>query len=248
MKTEKLEGRGVLVTGASQGLGRALSFALAKRGARVAMVARNAAALNDAVSSIRAEGFEAHAVPGDMGDKNAIHRISGAAAAMVGPIDVLVHAASTLGKVPMPMLLDTECEDLSRVLEVNLVGPFRLTKVIASSMALRGAGVVVSISSDAATNAYPGWGAYGVSKAALDHLSRTFAAELAETGVRFLAIDPGEMDTQMHRDAFGAAHDPSVLARPGDVAERIVAMILDDDRAKNGARLEASSFEPRLSS
>ncbi len=239
----ELQGRGVLITGASMGLGRALSVALARRGAKVAMVARHAPQLNEAVAAIRAEGFEAHAVPGDVGEKAAIHRIAGAAAALVGPIDVLIHVASTLGKVPMPALLDTECEDLERVLQVNLVGPFRLTKLVASSMALRGAGVVVSISSDAATNAYAGWGAYGVSKAALDHLSRTFAVELADTGVRFLAVDPGEMDTEMHRDAFGAAHDPSVLARPYDVAEKIVAMIIEEQRAKSGARLEASSFE-----
>jgi NAD(P)-dependent dehydrogenase (short-subunit alcohol dehydrogenase family) len=236
-----MEGKGVLVTGASAGLGRALSLALARRGARVAMVARHPAPLEAAVESIRAQGFEAHAVPGDVGDKNAIHRIALAATSLVGPIEVLVHAASTLGALPMPLLLDTECEDLARVLEVNLVGPFRLTKVIASAMAVHGRGVVVSLSSDAATNAYPGWGAYGLSKAALDHLSRSFAAELGELGVRFFSVDPGEMDTAMHRDAFGAAHDPSVLADPADVAEKITIMILDRDQAPNGARLLVSS-------
>ena len=238
-----VRGKGALITGASLGLGRALAVALAKRGAKVAMVARHAPTLGDAVAAARSEGLEVHAVPGDMGDKDAIHRIAFAASSLVGPIDVLIHAASTLGKIPMPFLLDTECEDLARVLEVNLVGPFRLTKVIASSMAVRGTGVVVSISSDAATNAYPQWGAYGVSKAALDHLTRTFGAELGELGVRFLVVDPGEMDTQMHRDAFGAAHDPSVLARPEAVAEKIVTMIEADGRAKNGARIEAATFE-----
>jgi len=235
-----VRGRGVLITGASQGLGRALALELARRGAKVAMVARHVPTLEDAVAAIRAEGLDAHLLPGDVGEKEAIHRIAFAATSLVGPIDVLIHAASTLGKIPMPLLLDTECEDLARVLEVNVVGPFRLTKVIASSMAVRGTGVVVSISSDAATNAYPQWGAYGVSKAALDHLTRTFGAELGEMGVRFLAVDPGEMDTQMHRDAFGAAHDPNVLAKPEDVAKKIVAMIVDETRAKNGARLEAS--------
>ena len=88
------------------------------------------------------------------------------------------------------------------MLNVNLVGPFRLTKVIAGSMALRGRGLVITISSDAAIEAYSGWGSYGISKAALDHMTRIFAAELHDVGVRFVSIDPGEMDTKMHADAI----------------------------------------------
>ena len=137
-----------------------------------------------------------------MGDKYAIHRLSGAAAALVGPIDLVVHNASTLGPTPLRSLLDTECEDLERVLSVNLVGPFRLTRALAGSMLLRGGGTLVHISSDAAVNAYPNWGAYSISKAALDTLSRGLAVELAEFGVRSVSVDPGEMDTQMHADAI----------------------------------------------
>src|SRR5690606_9027527 len=96
--------------------------------------------------------------------------------------------------------------------------------------------------SDAAVEAYPRWGAYSVSKAAQDHLSRILAAELADTGVRVLAIDPGEMDTRMHADAMPEA-DPATLQRPADVARRIVAMIEDDARARSGARLVAPSWE-----
>jgi hypothetical protein len=96
--------------------------------------------------------------------------------------------------VPLELLLDTECEDFSQVLETNVIGPFRLTKVVAGSMALRGAGTVVHLSSDAAVEAYERWGAYGVSKAAFDHLARSFAAELLPHGVRFVAVDPGEMN------------------------------------------------------
>jgi NAD(P)-dependent dehydrogenase (short-subunit alcohol dehydrogenase family) len=145
---------------------------------------------------------------------------------------------SALGPLPMPTLLDTECEDFAKVLEVNLVGPFRLTKVIAGAMAARGRGLVVFVSSDAAVSAYANWGAYGVSKAAQDHLARTFAAELAP--VRFLAIDPGEMDTKMHADALPDA-DPKTLARPADVAARIAAVIERAD-IPNGSRLIASEI------
>jgi NAD(P)-dependent dehydrogenase (short-subunit alcohol dehydrogenase family) len=137
-------------------------------------------------------------------------------------------------------LLDTACEDLHDVLEANLVGPFRLTKVVAGAMALRGDGVVVHVSSDAGVAAYPRWGAYGVSKAAQDHLSRIWAAELGELGVRVFAVDPGEMDTEMHALAMPEA-DRKSLARPDVIARRIAAMIASPEVA-GGARLEAQSW------
>src|SRR5207302_9280153 len=132
-------------------------------------------------------------------------------------IDLLVHNTSTLGPTPLPLLLDTECEDFERVFQVNVLGPFRLSKAIAGGMALRGRGTIVHISSDAATNAYPRWGAYGVSKAALDHLARSWAAELGSLGVALVTIDPGEMDTAMHAAAMPEAARET-LARPDAVA------------------------------
>ncbi len=133
-----LQRRTALVTGTSRGLGAALAHALARSGARVVLVARGEREVEDVARAIVEAGGEAFAVPGDVSDKTAIHRIAGVAAAVAGPIDLLVHNASTLGKTPLRPLLDTDCEDLERVLEVNLVGPFRLTKVVAGSMALRG--------------------------------------------------------------------------------------------------------------
>ncbi|NUO52683.1 MAG: SDR family oxidoreductase, partial [Polyangiaceae bacterium] len=140
-----------------------------------------------------------------------------------------------------PLLFDLACEDLQTVIDVNLVGPFRLTKAVAGPMALRGAGTVVFVSSDAAVSAYPGWGAYGVTKAAADHLARSFAAELAEHGVRVFAVDPGEMDTEMHRAAIPDA-DPATLARPERVAETVARMIESPAEAPSGRRFEAASW------
>jgi NAD(P)-dependent dehydrogenase (short-subunit alcohol dehydrogenase family) len=234
----KLANVGAIVTGGSHGLGAALAGELAVRGARVVLVARERGPLDETAAGIRAAGGEAHVIAEDVGDKEAIHRIAGTAAALVGSIDLLVHNASTLGPVPLRLLLDTDCEDLERALAVNLVGPFRLTKAIAGGMALRGRGTVVHVSSDAATNAYPRWGAYGVSKAALDHLNRVWAAELDGTGVRFVSVDPGEMRTKMHADAIPDA-DPSTLADPAHVAARIATMIERADSLPNGARVEA---------
>jgi NAD(P)-dependent dehydrogenase (short-subunit alcohol dehydrogenase family) len=238
----KIQGQGALVTGASRGLGRALAEQLAARGARVALVARDAGPLRDVVAGIRGRGGDAHAIAGDIAAKDAVHRIAGQAQGLVGEIGIAVHNASTLGPTPLRLLLDTECEDLAEVLETNLVGPFRLTKVLAGAMAIRGAGVIVHISSDAAVEPYPRWGAYGASKAAQDHLSKILAAELDGTGVRVLAVDPGEMDTVMHAAAIPDA-DRAALQRPEQVAARVVQMIEDDARAPSGARLVAPSWE-----
>ena len=229
-----------LVTGASRGLGAALARELAARGARVALVARDPSALTATVEGIRADGGTAYALPADIADKNAIYPLAAVAAELIGPIDLLVHNASSLGPTPLRLLLDTECEDLERVLAVNLLGPFRLSRAIAGSMALRRAGTIVHLSSDAAVNAYSHWGAYSVSKAALDHLSRLWAEELAPFGVRVLAFDPGEMDTVMHREALPDA-DPATLADPKRVASRLVSL-LTDGRVASGARVTASEW------
>lgn len=227
-----------LITGGSRGLGRALAEALAARGARVVLVARNSAALADVVGAIRTHGGEAYAIAADVADPDAAVAIAGQAAAMVGAIDLLINNASTLGPVPLRLLLDTDGVDLTRALAVNVVGLFELTKAVAGSMLLRGGGVIINITSDAASEPYERWGAYGASKAALDQLGRIWAAELAGTGVRLVTVDPGEMDTQMHAEAMPDA-DPATLADPAAVAERIVALIADARRAPSGARITA---------
>jgi NAD(P)-dependent dehydrogenase (short-subunit alcohol dehydrogenase family) len=229
-----------LVTGGSSGLGRGLGHALAAAGARVALVARHAQPLAAAVAEIRVRGGTAYAIAADVADPEATYAIAGQAAALLGPIDVLINNASTLGPVPLRLLLDTDCEDLAHTLAVNVLGPFRLTKAVAGSMVLRGRGAIVNVSSDAAVEAYERWGAYGASKAALEQLGRVWAAELAGTGVRLFTVDPGEMDTPMHAAAMPGA-DPATLADPARVAQRIVALIRDEVHAPGGARIAAQS-------
>jgi NAD(P)-dependent dehydrogenase (short-subunit alcohol dehydrogenase family) len=237
----KLNDTTALITGASRGLGRALASAFAERGARVVLNARHAAPLEQCAAELRARGAQAYALPADIADKSAIFPLAGEAAALAGPIDILVNNASSLGALPLRMLLDTDCEDLEQVLAVNLVGPFRLSKALLGSMLLRDRGVVVNVSSDAALEAYPSWGAYSATKAALDQLTRVWASELSASQVRIIAVDPGEMDTTMHADALPDA-DPSTLARPEEVARRIVEMIEQPERAPNGARLQTNQW------
>jgi short-subunit dehydrogenase len=238
----EIRGTSAVVTGASRGLGASLARALAREGARVVLVARGAGELEGVASAIRAAGGEAHAVAADVGDKHAPHAIAGTAAALVGSIDLLVNNASTLGHVPLRPLLDTDCEALERALEVNVVGPFRLTKLLAGSMAVRGRGLILNVTSDASVAAYAGWGAYAASKAALDHLGRVLGSELEGSGVRVITVDPGEMNTAMHADAIPEA-DPRSLLDPDDVARRFVRLVRGSEGIGNGARVEAAGWE-----
>ena len=235
----------VAVTGGTSGLGLALVRNLTARGAHVALVARNP----DAVATIARE-TGAHGIVGDVGLKDDIYPIALQITGGLGGLDVLINNASSLGapisglpelgnimrksakpdlRSPLAPLADTECEQLEAALAVNLVGPFRLTKALfgaltASAREGRGA-VVINISSDAAVNAYPSWGAYGASKAALRHLTSIWDAEANGDGVRFLSLDPGDMDTPLHALAVPDA-DPATLKRPEQSAAEIVGAIL----------------------
>ncbi|HMI89725.1 MAG TPA: SDR family oxidoreductase [Polyangiales bacterium] len=242
----ELKNSAILLTGASRGLGAALAQRLGDEGARVVLVARESAELNASVERLRARGVEAHALAADVGAADAAWPLAASAAALIGPLDVVIHNASTLGPTPLRDLLDLTPEDFERVLQVNLLAPFRLSRAIAGSMALRRRGVIVHVSSDASVAAYPGWGAYSVSKAALDHLARLWAVELAAHGVRAFSVDPGEMDTAMHRAALPQA-DPASLADPARVAACIVEMLRDVERIASGARLSAADYHARPS-
>jgi NAD(P)-dependent dehydrogenase (short-subunit alcohol dehydrogenase family) len=216
----------VAVTGGTSGLGLALVRELLGRGARVAFVART----QERVRSVTRENAGAHGIVGDVSSKEDIYPIALQVTGELGGLDVLVNNASDLGPVPLAMLSDTECEDLERAFATNVLGPFRLTKALMGALASsaregRGA-VVLNISSDAAVNAYPGWGAYGASKAALHHLSRVWGEEHAGEGVRFLSLDPGDMDTPMHAAAVPDA-DPSTLKRPEQAARELADAIAD---------------------
>jgi len=223
----ELKGITALITGASRGLGRALTEQLAAAGARVVGVARGQEELDAVVQGIRQSGGEAWGLVADLGTTEEACRLVAEAAALAGPVSLLVNNASTLGRTPLPLLLDTDTDDLERCFRVGVFGPFLVTRHAVGPMVLGGGGTVVNISSDAAVEAYPNWGAYAASKAALDHMSRTWAAELEGTGLRFLAVDPGEMDTRMHAAALPDA-DPSTLRQPGDVARALIGLLRSD--------------------
>ena len=214
----------VLVTGGTAGLGLAIVRALAARGARVAFVARKP----EGVERVARDLAGTHGIVGDVARKDDIYPIALQALGELGGLDVLINNASDLGPASLRLLADTDCEDLERALAANLLGPFRLTKAVLgalSASAREGHGaVVVNVSSDAAVNAYPAWGAYSTSKAALRHMTAIWNAELEVDGVRFLSIDPGDMDTALHAQAVPDA-DRSTLKQPEDAAREILEAI-----------------------
>jgi NAD(P)-dependent dehydrogenase (short-subunit alcohol dehydrogenase family) len=242
MKTEQGHaGRGtplrVAITGGTSGLGLALVREWHARGARVAFVARDAAR----VAQAQAQLAGTHGIAGDVAAKEDIHRIALQVLGALGGLDVLVNNASSLGPVPLALLADTECEAFEEALATNLLGPFRLTRALLGALAAaaregRGA-VVLNVTSDAAVSAYPRWGAYGTSKAALLQLSRIWDEELAGSGVRVLALDPGDMDTPLHALAVPEA-DPASLERPAAAARELADAI---EAALQGAPVVAAA-------
>lgn len=214
----------VAITGGTSGLGLALVQELLARGAHVAFVARG----RDRVERVAHDHAGAHGIVGDISIKEDIHPIAIQMIGELGGVDVLVNNASDLGPAPLQLLSDTDCEDLEQALATNVLGPFRLTKALLGALSAsareRGGAVVLNISSDAAINPYPFWGAYGASKAALRHLSQIWDAELTADGVRFLSVDPGDMDTPLHALAVPDA-DPTTLKRPAEAARELADTI-----------------------
>jgi NAD(P)-dependent dehydrogenase (short-subunit alcohol dehydrogenase family) len=211
-----------VITGASRGLGAALAHALDRRGWDLVVDARDADALTAAVGS-----SSAHAVPGDVADP-AHRRALADAARALGGADLLVNNASTLGASPMPALADLTAEVLDDTLLTNVVAPHDLTRLLLPQL-LANRGTVLNVTSDAAVEAYEGWGAYGASKAALDHLTRILAAE--QPDLRVYAVDPGDMRTAMHQDAF-PGEDISDRPEPATVVPHLLALL--DGRLPSG--------------
>ena len=210
-----------LVTGASKGFGRALAQVLAERGWRLVIDARHGAEL------VAADIPGAVAVAGDVADPR--HRAELAAAVdSVGRLDLLVHNASALGPSPLPSLADYPLDALRTVYETNVVAPLALTQVLLPRLAASGA-TVVMISSDAAVEAYEGWGGYGSSKAALDQLARVLGVERPD--LRVYAFDPGDMRTDMHQRAF-PGEDISDRPMPETVVPTLLRLI--DQRPASG--------------
>ncbi len=216
----ELNERVAIITGASRGLGLEIARAYASRGARLVLAARRDAL--DAAARELAARTEVLAVALDVSED--AERLVAAAHERFGRVDVLVNNASELGPSPMPQLASYPWSQLERVLRVNVLAPLHLTQLVLPGMLARGEGVIINVTSDAGLEAYPGWGGYGASKAALEHVSRTLAAELEGTGIRVYSVDPGDMNTAMHQLAEPGV-DPSGLPGPEVAAPAFVWLV-----------------------
>jgi NAD(P)-dependent dehydrogenase (short-subunit alcohol dehydrogenase family) len=195
---ESMETKVAMVTGASRGLGRALAAGLAREGYDLIIDARDAVALDAAAGQIRWDGGTVTAIPGDVTDP--AHRLAlQRAAEQAGRLDLLVNNAGTLGASPLPALADYPADELRTAFEVNVIAPIALTQLVLPILRAAG-GAVLNITSDAAVEAYAGWGGYGAAKAALEQASNVLAAE--ELAVRVWWADPGDLRTDMHQRAF----------------------------------------------
>lgn len=224
------EGRIALVTGASRGIGRAVALELAREGAHVIAVARTVGALEELDDEIKRAGGAATLVPLDLKDGPAFPRLAGAIAERWKKLDVLIGNAGVLG--PLTPVTNINPKDWVDALEVNLNANLRLIQFLDPLLKASDAGRAVFVTSGAVQKLRAYWGAYNATKAALDALIKTYAAECATTNVRVNLFNPGPTRTIMRAKAF-PGEDPMTLPTPEEVAARIVDLVRPAE-ARNG--------------
>ena len=217
-----------LVTGATEGIGRATALALGRAGYRVAVCARTAAKLDDLVAELRAAGIEAAGAPADVSNPGEVSAAVGRLTAELGDIEILVNNAGVLIARPIEELT---LEEWDRTMATNLRGLFLTTRAVLPGMRARRRGTIVNVASLAGRNGFAGGTAYAASKHGVLGFSRSLMLEVRKDGVRVVAVCPGSVDTGMLRDQPMLKSDPQRILRPEDVAETIVHAIRLPERA-----------------
>ena len=223
--TRTLEGRIALVTGASRGIGRAAALALAKAGAHVILVARTVGGLEEADDEIQKVGGTATLVPMNLRDGDAIDRLGASIFERWGRLDAFFGNAGVLGQ--LTPLAHLEPKVFQEVMEVNVSANWRLIRSLDPLLRLSDAGRALFVTSGAARKHTAYWGAYSISKAALESMALTYAQECEGTKVKVNLINPGPMRTAMRRKAM-PGEDPATLPVPEDMAPKIVEMLSPD--------------------
>jgi NAD(P)-dependent dehydrogenase (short-subunit alcohol dehydrogenase family) len=234
-----LEGKVALVTGASQGLGRALALAYAKEGANLVISSRSADSLETVAEEASGSGVEVLAVPADLSHSEDVQKLVDAAVERFGKIDVLVNNAGLLG--PRVRIEEYPEDKWRSVLDANLTGPFLVSKAAIPHM--REGASVINVTSGVSIEGRPEWGAYSVSKFGLEGLTQILAAELKAHGIRANSVDPGGMRTTMRAAAY-PDEDPTTRITPEENTAVFLFLASDESREVTGERFKAQEFQP----
>jgi NAD(P)-dependent dehydrogenase (short-subunit alcohol dehydrogenase family) len=236
----RLKGKKIVVTGGSKGLGRALALRFASEGACVTICARSADELNRLSIELSARGAHVLALPCDIADPEQVAQFASSALEDLGAVDALVNNASILG--PRIELIEYSKPTWDRVMDVNLNGLFNVTKAFLPSMVRSRSGSVINVTSSVGKVGRARWGAYAVSKFAMEGFTQTLADEVRGTGIRVNSVNPGPMDTAMRHAAY-PDEDRSRLKSPEEVTEVFVYLAADESIGVTGQYFEAQKFE-----
>jgi len=232
-----LGGKVALITGASQGLGRALALAYAREGARVVINARSEESIRPVAGEVEALGAEVLALAANVSKSADVRRLVDAATQRFDRIDVLVNNAGVLG--PRVAIAEYPEDEWRRVIDANLTGPFLVSKAVVPHMPEGGS--IVNVVSGVSVEGRPEWGAYSVSKFGVEGLTQILASELEDRGIRVNAVDPGGMRTEMRAAAY-PEEDPMTRITPEENAGVFLYLASDESKGVTGERFKAQEF------
>ena len=233
-----LEDKVVMVTGASQGLGRALALAYAKENASLVINARSEGSVRPVAAEVEKLGADVLAVAADVSEAESVQTLVDAAVERFGRIDVLVNNAGLLG--PRVAIADYPEDEWRQVLDVNLTGPYLVSKAAVPNISEGGS--IINVVSGVSVEGRAEWGAYSVSKFGIEGLTQILAAELQESGVRVNAVDPGGMRTDMRAAAY-PDEDPETKITPEENTAVFLYLASDESKGVTGERFKAQEFQ-----
>jgi NAD(P)-dependent dehydrogenase (short-subunit alcohol dehydrogenase family) len=235
----KLKGKHVVISGASKGLGRALAIRFAAEGALLTVCARSIRLLESLQADLTARGADVIALPCDISDSQSVRAFAEQTIAARKHVDILINNASMLG--PRVPIAEYPLKEWDEVIQTNVHGTFFLTRALVPSMMSRGAGAVINVSSSVGRTGRKQWGAYAVSKFAIEGLTQVLAEELKPFNIRVNSVNPGPMATEMRRLAY-PQEDPATLRTPEQLTEVFVYLASDDGKGISGQAFDAATY------